>query len=72
MPTPTSKDATGNVPLLQILDGGVEPLAEYKRNARALLLAPNYDTDAIVYHPTARNTPLHLAVLHKAAWAHFY
>jgi serine/threonine protein kinase/ankyrin repeat protein len=66
---PNLKDATGDVPLLQILYGGVEPLAEYKRNALALLLAPNYDTDVTVCHPATRNTPLHLAVLHKDPWA---
>jgi ankyrin repeat protein len=66
---PNIKDATGDVPLLQILYGGVEPLAEHKRDALAILLTNNFNTDLAISPPATKNTPLHLAVMHQDPWA---
>ncbi|OBT78204.1 hypothetical protein VF21_02722 [Pseudogymnoascus sp. 05NY08] len=66
---PNIKDAMGDVPLLQILYGGNEPLPKHRRDALALLLAPNYSTDINVSPPGTMNGPLHLAVRRKDPWA---
>ena len=66
---PNIQDATGDVPLLQILYGGIEPLAEHKRDALALLLTTNFNTDLTISPPATKNTPLHLAVTHQDPWA---
>jgi serine/threonine protein kinase/ankyrin repeat protein len=66
---PNIKDAMGDVPLLQILYGGNEPLPKHRRDALALLLAPNYNTDVNVSPPGTMNRPLHLAVRRKDPWA---
>jgi hypothetical protein len=66
---PNIKDGTGDVPLLQILYVGTEPLEEHRRAALALLLAPNFNTDVNVSPPGTMNRPLHLAVRHKDPWA---
>ncbi|OBT84610.1 hypothetical protein VE02_05456 [Pseudogymnoascus sp. 03VT05] len=65
---PNIKDAMEDVPLLQILYGGNEPLPKH-RDALALLLAPNYSTDINVSPPGTMNGPLHLAVRRKDPWA---
>ncbi|KAI9879715.1 MAG: hypothetical protein M1830_007500 [Pleopsidium flavum] len=67
---PNVKDNSGDVPLLQILYGGYEPLEKHKRDALALLLEQTrYATDVNIMPPGTLNMPLHLAVRRKDPWA---
>ena len=63
---PNVKDASGDVPLLQILYGGYEPLERHRRDALALLLnQTHFTTDIDVSPPGTLNLPIHLAVRRK-------
>ncbi|KAI9821204.1 MAG: hypothetical protein M1827_003938 [Pycnora praestabilis] len=66
---PDLKDASGDVPLLQILSGNNEPLEKHRRDALALLLAKDYKTNVNVTPIGTLNKPLHLAVRRKDYWA---
>lgn len=67
---PNVRDANGDVPLLQILYGGYEPLERHRREALALLLNETHiTTDINVSPPGTLNLPLHLAVRRKDPWA---
>lgn len=67
---PNIRDASGDVPLLQILYGGYEPLEKHKRDALALLLEQtHFTTDVNIMPPGTQNLPLHLAVRRKDPWA---
>ena len=66
---PNKKAKSGDFPLLQILDGGYEPLEKHKRDALACLLQNAFATDVNVAHPGTQDTPLHLAVRRKDPWA---
>ena len=66
---PNKKAKSGDFPLLQILDGGYEPLEKHKRDALACLLQTPFATDVNIVHPGTQETPLHLAVRRKDPWA---
>jgi serine/threonine protein kinase len=66
---PNAKDASGDVPLLKLLEGGQEPLEEHRRRALALLLSPSYKTDVDVTPLGTQNKPLHLAIRRNDPWA---
>ena len=66
---PNSRDKSGDVPLLQILHGGYEPLEKHERDALACLLSSEFATEVNVMPPGNLNKPLHLAIRRKDPWA---
>lgn len=67
---PNIADASGDAPLLQILDHGYEPLEKYRRDALALLFEKSKVSVKVNISPLGTlNTPLHLAVRRKDPYA---
>ena len=67
---PNLKDKNGDTPLLQILYGGYEALAEHRRDALALIFQNTHHAiDVNITPPGTLNTPLHLAVRRKDPYA---